>query len=94
MAPWSVLPLAQATGEDPDGERGVEIRLVPQDEIEANGWDLNIGRYLKTTAEDETSLDEALTTYLEAREARINSEKQLFERLTAAGIANLGTPDE
>jgi len=85
---------AYTTGEDPDGEGGVEIRLVPQDEIEANGWDLNIGRYLKTTAEDETNLDEALTTYLEAREARINSENDLFERLIAAGIANLGTHDE
>ena len=25
---------------------GVAVRLVPLAEIEANGWDLNIGRYL------------------------------------------------
>jgi type I restriction enzyme M protein len=85
---------AYNTGEDPDGEGGVQVRLVPHDEIEANDWDLNIGRYLKTTAEDEINLEEALTAYLEAREARITSEKELFERLTAAGIADLGTPDE
>ena len=85
---------AYTTGDDPDGDGGVQVRLVPIAEIEANGWDLNIGRYLKTTAEGEINLEEALTAYLEAREARITSEMELFGRLTAAGIADFGVPDE
>jgi type I restriction enzyme M protein len=84
---------AYNSGEDPDGEGGVQVRLVLLAEIESNGWDLNIGRYLNATTDDEINLEEALTAYLKAREARIDSEKELFERLTSAGIVNLGTPD-
>jgi len=85
---------AYTTGEDPDGEGGVNVRLVPLDEIESNGWDLNIGRYLKTATEDEIDLDTAIKAYQQARENRIASEKALFERLAAAGIAELGDSDE
>lgn len=85
---------AYNSGDDPDGDGGVQVRAVPIAEIESNGWDLNIGRYVKVAAEDEVDLDAAITAYREAREARIESENRLFERLTAAGIANLGTPDE
>ena len=71
-----------------------EVRLVPQAEIEANGWDLNIGRYLKTTTGDEIDLDTAIKAYQEARQNRIASEQALFERLAAVGIADLGGTDE
>lgn len=80
---------AYATGEDPDGDGGAEVRLVPLSEIEANGWDLNIGRYLKATNDDALDLDVALRAYLEARANRIESETALFERLAVAGIADL-----
>ena len=85
---------AYRTGEDPDGEGGAAVRLVSHDEIEGNGWDLNIGRYIKTAATDEVDLDTALAVYLEARENRIAAEQALFQRLTAAGIADLGDDDE
>ena len=85
---------AYTTGDDPDGNGGVQVRLVPFTEIEGNGFDLNIGRYLKTTAADTIDLPTALLAYEEARAARLTSEKALFERLSAAGIADLGTSDE
>jgi type I restriction enzyme M protein len=85
---------AYTTGDDPDGDGGVQVRLVPFAEIEGNGFDLNIGRYLKTTAEDTIDLPTALLAYEEARAARLTSERALFERLSAAGIADLGTSDE
>ena len=85
---------AYTTGDDPDGDGGVQVRLIPFAEIEGNGFDLNIGRYLKTTAADTIDLPTALLAYEEARAARLVSEKALFERLSAAGIADLGTSDE
>lgn len=85
---------AYRTGEDPDGEDGVHVRLVPLKEIAANGFDLNIGRYIKTRSDDAVDLPTALVAYEQARSARIESERVLFERLRVAGIANLGGGDE
>lgn len=82
------------TGEDPDGEGGVHVRLVPDSEIADNGFDLNIGRYIKATAADTVDLPTALAAYEQARAARIESERALFERLRVAGIADLGGSDE
>jgi type I restriction enzyme M protein len=84
---------AYRTGEDPDGEGGVNVRLVPFDEIKTNAFDLNIGRYLKTAAADTIDLATALANYEDARVHRLEAEQALFERLTAAGIADLGDPD-
>ena len=85
---------AYATGGDPDGEGGVVVRLVPLSEIEDNGHDLNIGRYILTGSADSIGLPAALLAYEETRAARINSEQELFERLRAAGIAELGADDD
>jgi type I restriction enzyme M protein len=85
---------AYASGDDPDGEGGVHVRLVPLSEIKTNTWDLNIGRYISTAAEDQLDLQAALTAYQEARLARLASERTLFERLSAAGIGGFGGPDE
>ena len=84
---------AYTQGEDPDGDGGVQVRLVPSSEIEANGWDLNIGRYIKATAADDVDLESALAAYQEARANRVASEAALFERLAAAGIAVSGGND-
>jgi type I restriction enzyme M protein len=84
---------AYHSGADPDGEGGAQVRLVPVDEIKANGYDLNVGRYLKPTAEDEIDLDTTLAQYVEARAKRIETERALFARLKAAGIADLGGDD-
>ena len=48
------------TGDDADGDGGVNVRLVPRRDIEANGYDLNIGRYIQTETKAEADVDAAL----------------------------------
>jgi type I restriction enzyme M protein len=78
---------AYQTGDDPDGEGGVQVRLVPHDEIASNGWDLNIGRYIKTAAADTLDVPTALTQLADAQAALRAAEDALAERLKAAGYA-------
>lgn len=77
---------AYQTGDDPDGEGGANVRLVPLEEIEQNGFDLNIGRYIKVAAEETADLGTALVAYADARQHRIDTETVMFERLAAAGV--------
>jgi type I restriction enzyme M protein len=77
---------AVTAGDDPDGEDGVALALVALEEIEKNGWDLNIGRYVRGEAAEEIDVDEALAVYLEAREAVLAAEDALDERLREAGL--------
>lgn len=77
---------AYRTGTDPDGDGGVQVRLVPIHEIKANGFDLNMGRYVRVEAEQGLSLHQALTNYAAARATRLATEAALFDRLAAAGI--------
>ncbi len=44
------MAAAYRSGEDQGADSGVTVRLVPLAEIEINGFDLNIGRYLKAAA--------------------------------------------
>jgi type I restriction enzyme M protein len=81
-----VLTEAYATGADPDGQGGASVRLVPFDEIKANGFDLNIGRYINVAAEETADLGAALVAYADARQKRLTAEKTMFERLEAMGI--------
>jgi type I restriction enzyme M protein len=83
-----IAAIAQAvsTGQDPDGENGLALALVPLDEIEANDWDMNLGRYVRGEAAAELNVDEALSAYLEAREAVRQAEESLDERLREAGF--------
>lgn len=90
----AAIHTAYQTGADPDGDGGVNVRLVPFDEIKTNGFDLNIGRYLKTAVADDVDLPTAILAYEEAREARKTSEANLFARLAAAGIADLADGDD
>ncbi|MCQ6272059.1 type I restriction-modification system subunit M [Pseudarthrobacter sp. R1] len=98
MAEHHVKALVNAyrTGEAPDGEGGAEVRLVPFEEIEENGFDLNIGRYIKVAAEETADLGTALVAYADARQRRIETEKVMYERLAAAGIdlSMFEVPDE
>ncbi|WP_027020279.1 type I restriction-modification system subunit M [Corynebacterium sputi] len=73
-------------GEDPDGERGVNLRLVDLSEIEANGYDLNIGRYVAGAEAEAVDVTEALTAWQEARAERLAAEEAMVERLKAAGF--------
>lgn len=78
---------AHRTGEDPDGEGGVQVRLVEHAEIKDNGWDLNIGRYLRTAGEEVIDVKTALANLAEAQQALRTAEERLAERLEAAGYA-------
>jgi len=91
-----ILIEAYRTGEDPDGDGGANVRLVPFDEIKSNDFDLNIGRYIKVAAEETADLGTALVAYADARAHRMATEKAMFERLAAAGIdlSMFEVPDE
>ncbi len=80
---------AYQTGANPAAEGGVNVRLVPLDEIRANTFDLNIARYLTTGVADNMDLVTALANYEDARAERMTADATLFERLKAAGIANV-----
>lgn len=80
------LVKAYRTGEDPDGEGGANVRLAPFNEIEDNGFDLNIGRYIKVAAGETADLGTALVAYADARQHRIDTEAVMFQCLKAAGI--------
>ncbi len=86
----NAVAAAYNPGQDPDGEGGGNVRLVPFDEIKANAFDLNVGRYLKTAATDALDLATALANYQAARHKRIEAEQALFGCLAAADIADLG----
>jgi type I restriction enzyme M protein len=77
---------AYRTGEDPDGEGGANVRLVPVEEIAGNHFDLNMGRYIKVAAEETADLGATLVAYADARQKRVEAEAAMFARLAAAGI--------
>ena len=70
----------------PRRRRRRSVRLVPFDEIKANGFDLNIGRYINVAARETADLGTALVAYAEARQKRLAAERAMFERLAAIGI--------
>lgn len=77
---------AYAQGEDVDGEDGLHLRLVDLSEIEANGFDLNIGRYIQTEAAAEVNVEAALAAYMDSRASLRAAERVLDEKLKAAGF--------
>ena len=74
-----------------DGDAGkdeaVPARLVPHAEIEDNGWDLNIGRYLKASTAETIDVATALATLRGAQAKLREAEAKLDEKLKAAGYA-------
>lgn len=82
-----VLVQAYRTCRDTDGEGGAEVRLVPLTEVEDNGWDLNIGRYIKGAAAEVVDVETALAELAEAQAALREAEERLAERLAEAGYA-------
>lgn len=91
-----VLIEAYRSGEDPDGDGGASVRLVPFDEIKSNGFDLNVGRYIKVAAEQMADFGTALIAYADSRAHRMQTEAVMFDRLAAAGIdlSMFEVPDE
>jgi type I restriction enzyme M protein len=74
-------------GEDAGGGVDVPVRLVDHVEIKENGWDLNIGRYLKTDVVDTVDVATALSNLGAAQAALREAEQRLAERLKAADYA-------
>lgn len=65
----------------------ISARLVPIAEIEENDWDLNIGRYLKSTAVETVDVSAALRDLGDAR-AHLNAvDAAMTERLREAGFS-------
>lgn len=71
---------------DPDGDDGLAARFVPTTEIVANGYDLNIGRYIKQVAAEQEDLGTLIKAYNLARAERQQTEKRMLAVLAEAGI--------
>ncbi|MFI7243383.1 type I restriction-modification system subunit M [Streptomyces qinglanensis] len=71
---------------DPNGAGGLSARLVPITEIVANGYDLNMGRYIKQAAAEAEDLDALIDAYNVARAERQKTEQRMLDVLAAAGI--------
>lgn len=71
---------------DPDGDGGLAARVVPATEIAANGYDLNIGRYIKQAAAEQEDLGTLIDAYNIARAKRQKAEQRMLAVLAAAGI--------
>jgi type I restriction enzyme M protein len=71
---------------DLDGEGGLSARFVPITEISVNGYDLNIGRYIKQAAAEQEDLGTLIDVYNIARAERQKAEQRMLAILSAAGI--------
>ncbi|RMI28460.1 type I restriction-modification system subunit M [Nocardia stercoris] len=77
-----------ADGEPVDAGREGSLlaRLVPTAEIVANGYDLNIGRYIKQAAAEAEDLGTLIDAYNLARAERQATEAHMLQVLASAGI--------
>ncbi|SMD14742.1 type I restriction-modification system subunit M [Kibdelosporangium aridum] len=71
---------------DPDGNGGLAARFAPLSEIVANGYDLNIGRYIKHAAAEQEDLGTLIDAYNVARAERQKAEQRMLAVLASAGI--------
>ena len=76
---------AYLIGPDMAGDQNIRGRLVPRTEIEANGWDLNIGRYVKGAIAEVVDVATALAELSDAQRSLREAEERLAERLVEAG---------
>ena len=75
-----------ATYKTGDGDGGVNVGLVPLSDIEANSFDLNIGRYIQTETKAEADVDAAIASLREAQERMDAARAALDLRLKEAGF--------
>ena len=90
MAPGDLEAILTAyrTGRVSDNSaEAIAVRLVPREEIEANGWDLNLGRYLRVSVDVEGDVGASLKAMRAALVALREAEDELEERLSEAGYA-------
>jgi type I restriction enzyme M protein len=81
-----VIDTAYKKGVDVDGDGGLRLRLVDMAEVAGNGFDLNIGRYIRTERTAEVDVEAALATYHDARRALRAAELELDRKLKAAAF--------
>jgi type I restriction enzyme M protein len=77
---------AYHSGSGDVGEAGLTARFVSISEIVANGYDLNIGRYIKQAAAEQEDLGTLIDAYNIARAERQKTEQRMLTVLSAAGI--------
>lgn len=70
----------------PDGVNGLAARFAPLPEIAGNGYDLNIGRYIKHAAVEQEDLGTLIDAYNVARAEREKAEQRMLTVLASAGI--------
>lgn len=83
----AIIVAAYRQGEAPDSAEHVRVRFVEHAEIKENGWDLNLGRYLKVAVAEGISVESAVARLAETQSALSEAEHKLSERLKAAGYA-------
>lgn len=81
------LVTAYESNGDPDGPGGAEVRLVARETIQANDYDLSIGRYLDAAGHAEVDLVVAMTEYETARARRSEAEDAFVAALMPEGSA-------
>lgn len=81
-----IIVAAYKEGEAANGLGGVSLRRVLLEEMEANGFDLNIGRYLQTEGLEGVNVEESLIAYQESVERLGAVEAVLADKLKAAGF--------
>jgi len=85
-ADLATIVAAVATGEDPDGDGGLDCRLVSVAEIEAGSWDMSVGRFVRRTGSEPIDVVAALASFLDARASVEDAERRLDELLRAGGF--------
>ncbi|GAA3342558.1 class I SAM-dependent DNA methyltransferase [Amorphoplanes nipponensis] len=81
-----VIDAAYKKGVDTDGAAGLSVRLVDVTEVQANGYDLSVGRYIKTESGAEANVEAAIAAYREARHQLTAMDMTLETKLKAAGF--------
>jgi type I restriction enzyme M protein len=78
----------EAAYKDPDsvGNLGLTARLVENDKIAMNGFDLNIGRYIAGVGALEVDVETALAEYRESRAELAELDARFETKLKAAGF--------
>ena len=82
----AILAAYRAPEQMPEGSK-VNARLVSRAEIEENSWDLNISRYIRSSAAITLSVAEALDRLIEIQVQLHEAEENLLKRLRGAGYA-------
>jgi len=82
----AVLIDAYRRGAVPSETNGINVRLVPLEEIASREFDLRLGHYIQVAAEQAADIGSVLMAYADTRQRRISAEIDMFRRLEAAGI--------